>query len=121
MARDRIDKNVSVPSPLVPQAFNPKAKLPYGLLVEHIGRAMKDYLAFLGFVNQALKNQKIQRIETFLMPANFSSIVGEFMTTTIPKYCRLWQRIAITTDTRISYPWAFTQRTLVSMETGELK
>jgi hypothetical protein len=33
-----------------------------------------------------LKSAKI--VETFLMPANFSSIVGEFMNMTIPKYCK---------------------------------
>jgi hypothetical protein len=27
------------------------------------------------------------RLETFLMPAGFSSIVGEFMNLTIPRYC----------------------------------
>src|SRR5207237_10566199 len=26
-------------------------------------------------------------LETFLMPANFSSIVGEFLISTIPRYC----------------------------------
>ncbi|MGD0541897.1 MAG: hypothetical protein ABSB33_10300 [Tepidisphaeraceae bacterium] len=57
-------------------------------MTEHIGRAMKNYLEFLGFVNQALRAKKIQRLESFLMPANFSSIVGEFMTASIPKYCR---------------------------------
>jgi len=49
---------------------------------------MKDYLEFLGFINQALGAKKIQRLESFLMPANFSSIVGEFMTATLPKYCK---------------------------------
>lgn len=29
----------------------------------------------------------MQRLESFLMPANFSSIVGEFMNMSIPKYC----------------------------------
>jgi hypothetical protein len=29
----------------------------------------------------------MQRIETILMPANFSSIVGEFMGVMIPRYC----------------------------------
>lgn len=28
------------------------------------------------------------RLESFLMPANFSSMVGEFMAAAIPKYCK---------------------------------
>jgi hypothetical protein len=48
---------------------------------------MNDFLDFLGFVNQQLSTKGIQRLETMLMPANFSSIVGEFMSSTIPKHC----------------------------------
>ncbi len=39
-------------------------------------------------VNNYLDGRKLLRLESFLMPANFSSIVGEFMSTAIPKYCR---------------------------------
>lgn len=49
---------------------------------------MQGFLDFLGFVNQQLNTREIQRLETMLMPANFSSIVGEFMSANIPKYCR---------------------------------
>src|SRR5690606_8691228 len=52
-----------------------------------ISRAMSDLLDFLGFVNQQLYTKETPRLESFLMPANFSSIVGEFINTTIPKYC----------------------------------
>lgn len=48
---------------------------------------MKDFLDFLGFINHQLYTKGIPRLESFLMPANFSSIVGEFMNITIPKYC----------------------------------
>jgi len=48
---------------------------------------MVDFLDFLGFVNLQLNTKSIQRLESMLMPANFSSIVGEFMSSTIPKYC----------------------------------
>jgi hypothetical protein len=44
-------------------------------------------LDFLGFTNQQLHSRRLARLEAFLMSANFSSIVGEFMATTIPKYC----------------------------------
>lgn len=67
--------------------FNPKATIPYGCKIAHICAAMNDFLDFLGFVNQQLNSKGISRLEAFLMPANFSSIVGEFMSATIPKHC----------------------------------
>lgn len=67
--------------------FNPNVVLPYGLTAPHIHAAMNDFVNFLGFVNQQLYTKEIERLESFLMPANFSSIVGEFMGSTIPKYC----------------------------------
>ena len=48
---------------------------------------MLDFIEFLGFINQQLYSRQIERLETMLMPANFSSIVGEFMGAGIPKYC----------------------------------
>ena len=75
------------PHPLHPEGFNPKTELPYGLQVEHIRSAMTEFLDFLGFINRQLESRDIQRIETMLMPANFSSIVGEFMAVSIPRYC----------------------------------
>jgi hypothetical protein len=75
------------PQPLQADGFNGNANLPYGLEVEHLRLAMSDFLEFLGFINNQLHTNGIARLETMLMPANFSSIVGEFMSTTIPKYC----------------------------------
>ncbi|MDR0810165.1 MAG: hypothetical protein LBE86_13745 [Gemmobacter sp.] len=66
------------PAPVRIEHFNP-----HGLTVEHICSAMND---FIDFINQQLNGRKIERLETMLMPANFSSIVGEFMTSTIPKH-----------------------------------
>lgn len=48
---------------------------------------MGDFIDFLGFINQQLHTKQILRLESFLMPANFSSIVGEFMNMSIPKHC----------------------------------
>ncbi len=48
---------------------------------------MRGFIDFLGFINQQLHTKQIPRLESFLMPANFSSIVGEFMNMSIPKYC----------------------------------
>jgi hypothetical protein len=70
-----------------PAGFNPGCVLPYGVQVAHIQAAMGDFLDFLGFINGQLYTKQIVRLESMLMSANFSSIVGEFMTSTLPKYC----------------------------------
>lgn len=75
------------PVPVKPDHFNPNCSLPYGLTVEHVHRAMEDFIDFLGFINQQLHAKGIPRLESFLMPANFSSIVGEFINIRIPEYC----------------------------------
>lgn len=48
---------------------------------------MEDFIDFLDFINEQLSTKSIPRLEGFLMAANFSSIVGEFMNISIPKYC----------------------------------
>src|SRR5947208_10915011 len=75
------------PQPVNPNRFNPQAQLPYGLTTRHIQLAMADFVGFLGFVNQQLYTKEIERLESLLIPANFSSIVGEFMSARIPRYC----------------------------------
>lgn len=76
-----------IPVPVNPNVFNPNCALPYGLTLEHIRQAMMDFIDFLGFINQQLHTKEIPRLESFLMPANFSSIVGEFINISIPKHC----------------------------------
>jgi hypothetical protein len=75
------------PQPLRADGFNPNVELPFDLQTDHIRAAMERFLEFLGFINQQLYSREMQRIETILMPANFSSIVGEFMGVMIPRYC----------------------------------
>lgn len=75
------------PVPLNVDGFNPAVELPYGLETAHLRLAMQDFLDFLGFMNGQLYTRSIPRLESMLMSANFSSIVGEFMASTIPKYC----------------------------------
>ena len=75
------------PHPVDPAGFNPRVKLPYGLTTDHIGLAMNEFLVFLGFINQQLHTKDIGRFESMLMPAGFSSLVGEFMGASIPTYC----------------------------------
>jgi hypothetical protein len=75
------------PYPVDEGSFNRKCALPYSLTITHIHKSMNDFIDFLGFINTQLHTKNILRLESFLMPANFSSIVGEFMNMTIPKYC----------------------------------
>jgi hypothetical protein len=75
------------PMLLNPNGFNPDVKLPYDLTSEHIKIAMQDFLEFLGFINVQLNTKKILRLESIIMQANFSSIVGEFIKANIPTYC----------------------------------
>jgi hypothetical protein len=75
------------PQRLNPNGFNQSVVLPYGLQVEQVAQAMNAFLDFLRFINQELNRREIARLESMLMPANFSSVVSEFMTTSIPKFC----------------------------------
>ena len=75
------------PIPLVDTAFNNQAIIPYGLHISHIKSAMNDFLEFLGFINTQMHTKKIPRLEHIMMTANFSSLVGEFMVSSMPKYC----------------------------------
>jgi len=75
------------PIPVSKEKFNSHAIIPYGCTIQHLGQAMDEFLFFLGFVNQQLHSKGIKRFESMLMPANFSSMVGEFLTAGLPKYC----------------------------------
>lgn len=81
------EKAACTPRPLHRNGFNPNCVLPHGVTVDHVKAAMQEYIGFLGFINNQLNTRQIPRLESFLMPANFSSIVGEFVTVTIPKHC----------------------------------
>jgi hypothetical protein len=76
------------PVPVDAKAFNPKAQIPYGVTIKHIRKTMEEFADFLGFINTKLHSRRLERFESFLMPANFSSMVGEFMASAIPKHCR---------------------------------
>ena len=76
-----------VPFPVQQAWLNPACQLPYGLEADHVYQSMAEFVDFLGFINQQLFQREFPRLESFLMPAGFSSLVGEFMNITIPKHC----------------------------------
>lgn len=73
----RIDQN----------GFNRNVNLPYGLTVQDIRSAMEDFIELISIINQLLNQRGMVRLESLIMQANFSSIVGEFIVTRIPNYC----------------------------------
>lgn len=81
------EKEAQTPVPVDRAKFNHQCQLPYGLEINHIADAMEEFIDFLGFLNQQLHVKGLPRLESFLMPANFSSIVGEFMNLRIPEHC----------------------------------
>ena len=86
MVRNDNDE-VWVPTPLDPDSFNPDCEFPYGLTTEHVRLAMQDFLQFLGVVNGQLHGSGMSLLEAVTMPANFSSIVGEFIISSVPRHC----------------------------------
>lgn len=85
--KEDLELKACTPQTLHEEAFNFSADLPYGLEVGHVRSSMNAYLDFLGFINQQLNTRGLQRFEKMIMPANFSSMVGEFMGVTLPKFC----------------------------------
>jgi hypothetical protein len=85
---DPLERPACTPVAVSKEKFNLEAVLPYGLSLQHVYNAMNEFVSFLGFINQQLNSKNLQRFESMLMRGNFSSMVGEFMTTTLPK--TLW-------------------------------
>ena len=84
---DHLEIDACTPYSVDLKGFNHQAEIPYGCTIQHIQLAMTDFVSFLGFINQQLYSRGLERLESMLMPANFSSMVGEFMVSGIPKYC----------------------------------
>ncbi len=87
MFAGEVEKEACSPQPIDPRAFNVRAYLPYGVRLENVRQAMVDFVDFLGFLNTQLHERGLPRLESFLMPANFSSIVGEFMVMRLAEHC----------------------------------
>jgi hypothetical protein len=82
------EKIACTPLPLDPAGFNSRAVIPFGYSIKQIQAGMQEFIDFLGFIDAQMNTRQLSRLESMLMPANFSSIVGEFMSSTIPKPCR---------------------------------
>jgi hypothetical protein len=83
----QIERAACDPTPVQSAHFNPHARIPHGVTTAHICAAMNEFIGFIRMVNQRMHESGMARFESILMPANFSSIVGEFMSAGIPKQC----------------------------------
>jgi len=81
-----VEQLACIPESLDEGVFNPSCLLPHNLTVENIHAAMREFLSFLEYLNLQLVHRELPRLERFFMPANFSSLVGEFMVASLPKY-----------------------------------
>jgi len=87
VARSRSDLLCCIPEAPSLDHFNSQALIPFGVTVDHVFSAMRDFTDFLQTVNTELVRKGIARLEDSLMPANFSSIVGEFIANSLPRHC----------------------------------
>jgi hypothetical protein len=86
MTPEQINYAACNPCPVEIQHFNPNCVIPCGVTIEHLCAAMHEFIGFLQMVNVRLHENNTNRFETMLMPANFSSMVGEFMSANLPKH-----------------------------------
>lgn len=82
-----LETEACVPRRVESKKFNPNAILPHSLKIKHVQSAMVEWIDFLGFINGQLATRGLDRLESFMMPANFSSLVGEFVVSRIPTFC----------------------------------
>jgi len=80
-------EELHMPLALAPNGFNAQADMPHGLQIAHVKAAMERFIEFLGFINEQLVKKTMPVLEMMLMPANFSSLVGEFMVAHIGRIC----------------------------------
>ncbi len=85
--RQQLEAAACTPDVVAQNGFNPDATLPCGCTTGHIQQAMAAFVEFLHVVNTELHLKGMVRLESLLMPANFGSVVSEFMNTSIPRYC----------------------------------
>lgn len=86
ITHEKLEEAACKPVQVLIENFNPQASIPHGVTIDHICSAMNEFVSFIQMVNQRTFENKTSRFESILMPANFSSIVGEFMSSGIPKY-----------------------------------
>ncbi len=77
-----------LPEPPEKDGFNPKAQIPFGVTTAHIYSAMQDFIDFLTLIDTQLHAKGMNTLENTVMQANFSSMIGEFISAQLPKHCK---------------------------------
>jgi len=77
-----------LPEPVEKGGFNPEAVIPFDVTTHHIHSAMTDFIDFLTVIDTQLLGKGMNSLENTIMQANFSSMVGEFISAQIPKRCK---------------------------------
>lgn len=84
----RLEGLACVPTAPDPRGFNDRCQLPFGLTTSAIEASMREFVDFLALINGEVHKRGLVRLESMMMQANFSSLVGEFQSSTIPKHCK---------------------------------
>lgn len=87
MQKRQPDLTFCIPDRPSLENFNRNASIPFGVSIKHIYQSMVDFAEFLQVVNTELARKNMMRLEDMLMPASFSSMVGEFIVSSLPKHC----------------------------------
>lgn len=86
-ASDKEESAACTPKSVQRDGFNPAVVLPFECSIDDLYDSMIEFTDFLATINSHLHTRAMPRLESLLMPANFSSVVSEYMNVTIPKYC----------------------------------
>ena len=68
--------------------FNPQAKLPYELRIEHFRLAAQDVYDFFYDVNTGLTVKGLDRLDDTLRPAIMSGVLSDMLTASLTKHSR---------------------------------
>lgn len=71
-----------------PDAFNPRAKLPYGLRREDFTLAMRDIYDFFYDVDRFLQRKGLVRLDDMIRPAALSGLISDMLTASLAKHSR---------------------------------
>ena len=84
---EELERRAFMPKRPVEDGFNSNCVLPFGLTIDAIRSSMNGFCDFLGHINGRMEENNMPRLESVIMQANFSSIVGEFCKAGIPRAC----------------------------------
>jgi hypothetical protein len=76
-----------LPEAVEREGFNPRCKIPFGVTIDHVRGAMRDFIEFLTLIDTQLQHKEMGTLENVMQQASFSNLVSEMMCAGIPKHC----------------------------------